>query len=1298
MDMDTSGEEESIPVSVSELNVMDTQNPKLFVVMDPHVRPRYDETIEAIKFKIFCHVSQGTNANTQGALKLTMIGYHPIFQNIRVNTLDRGEIESLEKEISNRILAELTPTGIIVDKTLHVSTIDRQTVKTPIDQIQRKFGGIKSQTELQKAQAILEAKGEWKKISTAMQKWIDEELKMAVAEEDRLKKTYYQNPLNSARVSPQELKYLLQTPRSLRQYKYSIINVLLEVYDPEGNFRQKDKTENENRIHLDVLWNHLRLSESMPFLSLGARVGAMGKPEALTKIWANVDKKLAEKWIFGSSVKNKDLKQPQGLVIRLKGSEASKSNYITINIFKTGTVRFRCVWTKDKMATFRNIELCIEQIATLIHQINEIRVAFATSELKLPIPTKENIVMGAIDTELIFNHVLQHKDILKKIKESTILKEFFSSQQQIKRKPAITRHQTPEGDETEEAAAGKPAKSKISELTLEYKKTGKRFKKTTMKTYSTKKVVTKDTKIQQQTAETSGKILTIFKRNLEYKNTSNIFIKNAKSIQQCNIVYDNVISLIKLVKGKDFVFVPESILTSEEAEGGQVKQGKKGRESNVSNASVRSIPKEKVSPRTLQQSKLQILRDAGVQTNVRSCQKKFQPIIDDGRAPHKTGYSIEVNGQRLICPKESHPNPGYTNKGIPCCFKRDQRDKPRFKQFHLKEEISQVLKDTHLISSRKLIIKTEKILLPGQVGIIPAGNMQRLLDSISNAFYRVGVPQANDKFSFFNAIIPCLTMEPQMLNSKTKQPRVVKVADFIDIISEYLTPAIFKTLQGGLIAQKFKTLGEYKKCLQNGGFYKTAEEEEGGEIKDPNTETLNNAHEAIIHVIDLISRVFNKNIFIINKSKIECLDDTEYDQNKNTIVLMHTFVKSKVIAKTVNPPVNVYEPIFRITKKAVYRFYPNDYPLISTLSTLDKKECSLAPVIEEPTFNVVRSKYFTKVHTPAETIALLTEVKHVKIIEQITNAYNETIYIGIEFLKGHLLIPTLPTGPILHYHIKPYIKKLPPKYIHGPKHVLLRYRNLSKLAPRLLLDPVEQILKYRKVQHPNNKVIAIVLACGGAPVPVRENKPLKTLPISTYNFAIDIDYILRKHQGYDVNIKMQDVIAKQNKMYHQLKYEISTVFNSREAREIKEEVQGIIVERTAFESKYDAIYKIVREIAQGVTIDEANVVDIRELKTFGACSENKSAIDCQRNTFCGFKTAGGCKMKIDKETMEAYISRITIEIIRDTAEQQILNKKLSFEIQTNVNALIKRSNEIILTNIKQVCDWLQLCKIGVHIR
>lgn len=106
------------------------------------------------------------------------------------------------------------------------------------------------------------------------------------------------------------------------------------------------------------------------------------------------------------------------------------------------------------------------------------------------------------------------------------------------------------------------------------------------------------------------------------------------------------------------------------------------------------------------------LKDQGIETNSRSCQKERRPLLvnEDTIVPEGVN-TITYKNKKLMCNKD-YPWPGFTKSGsIPCCFKKIQVSKEAYKNILPSISIEDSIQSENAIESLQNVDTIKKILL-----------------------------------------------------------------------------------------------------------------------------------------------------------------------------------------------------------------------------------------------------------------------------------------------------------------------------------------------------------------------------------------------------------------------------------------------------------------------------------------------------------------------------------------------------------------------------------------------------------
>jgi hypothetical protein len=152
----------------------------------------------------------------------------------------------------------------------------------------------------------------------------------------------------------------------------------------------------------------------------------------------------------------------------------------------------------------------------------------------------------------------------------------------------------------------------------------------------------------------------------------------------------------------------------------------------IKNGAITSKNKQEEKETLQPLTKLKVLKNLGVNLNSKSCQKNRQPMIK--KSPPPESYSIHYEDNILTCQSPDYPFPGYTSQGSPCCFKKDQRDKPNYRRYSGKTLIKKIT-DQEILSRH--LITTEKPLDPYRLGV----NYKILQKIFGKSFLRLGITE-----------------------------------------------------------------------------------------------------------------------------------------------------------------------------------------------------------------------------------------------------------------------------------------------------------------------------------------------------------------------------------------------------------------------------------------------------------------------------------------------------------------------------------------------------------------------------
>lgn len=261
-----------------------------------------------------------------------------------------------------------------------------------------------------------------------------------------------------------------------------------------------------------------------------------------------------------------------------------------------------------------------------------------------------------------------------------------------------------------------------------------------------------------------------FVNNLD-KNVFSLVMKFHKKIKSINLIYipSNVNILIKLIDKPEFLIDADNKIFSIDVSGVSTTTEisviiEKLIESvDISytykpiNNNTRSVNNNK-----LINKELKNLVKKDINIDFVSCQKKRKPVIKNGSdSGSNETYSLTYKGTKFICKDDTYKYPGFTSQNVPCCFKKDQRQKDNYKLL-----IGNQNRSSNSLIINKHIITTDKILQENRLGILP--------ESLTmNNYYRLGVVQ--DTNAFLNALFIKQTIKStNLINLRRICSRILK--------------------------------------------------------------------------------------------------------------------------------------------------------------------------------------------------------------------------------------------------------------------------------------------------------------------------------------------------------------------------------------------------------------------------------------------------------------------------------------------------------------------------------------------
>ena len=223
---------------------------------------------------------------------------------------------------------------------------------------------------------------------------------------------------------------------------------------------------------------------------------------------------------------------------------------------------------------------------------------------------------------------------------------------------------------------------------------------------------------------------------LEKGQNVNIIIKNADYIKNDTIIKNNTIELVNITSFTDIDrimnLLAELLVISKTKKLMEFKN-----EEIVEKKSNSKDKKTKIKP--IIPSK--ILKKAGVDINIVSCQKKRQPsLYDPDIFKSVETYILDYNGKKYVCPNNGYKFPGFTSQKSICCFTKDQRNKDIYKTMINSSE-TDIVSDSFIINKTRLLNNLKSPVLKDRLGALPK-KIQEIF--MTRDIYRFGVDSGDN--------------------------------------------------------------------------------------------------------------------------------------------------------------------------------------------------------------------------------------------------------------------------------------------------------------------------------------------------------------------------------------------------------------------------------------------------------------------------------------------------------------------------------------------------------------------------
>ena len=555
---------------------------------------------------------------------------------------------------------------------------------------------------------------------------------------------------------------------------------------------------------------------------------------------------------------------------------------------------------------------------------------------------------------------------------------------------------------------------------------------------------------------------------------------------------------------------------------------------------------------------------------------------------------------------------GYDKDSIPKCFKVPQLPEPILE---LSSYVKENVKNPHLLSSNELgylynimhVLFNEHIKNPK--GIYLRHGVQQNKSSILTIFFMV-----------------C----KKFYNFASKQ-------QFQEYIFNYLTDDLFKTLNGGFIANTYDSVSNFKET-----------------IKNPNNSIKWS------DVVDLMYRVFKINTLVfdipfIDKTnniddeniKISCNwyinNDLQksFDENENFIILLKRRDAYEIVCLNVNDEkiefvFNKSDPIL----KFCIEYYNQTCKINDEFPDEYKKNYSTSRITAEYLINKLKGTKF--------------DIKYLVI-----NPFNKITFLQ---LSNNALLVVKETGILEDFPTKEsstiYVNELP---------TLNEYIDIIKGINEYLDDDYKySILGLTK--NEKDKIDSVLTNLNYL-VPIKESDVIENdYPILDIRYNNNVDNVLTSDKLDAKRIDYKNENMKLNNDILTIKTHLGKVFaitdlsndNIILVEDLKRKVKDFSPRIEKFNSIYSCLYKIILELQK------------REKESYDS----------------GIITLEQMTLQMEPQRLNFILHHITNEIVNDTNEQLLLNNVIISQIDKN-NIVIPRHSEVIIDNIYEFLDWLK---------
>lgn len=538
--------------------------------------------------------------------------------------------------------------------------------------------------------------------------------------------------------------------------------------------------------------------------------------------------------------------------------------------------------------------------------------------------------------------------------------------------------------------------------------------------------------------------------------------------------------------------------------------------------------------------------------NSRDCQKSMQPTVselnDNSILSLENSYNLNFKNNKFICQNPEYPYPGFTINGNVCCFKKDQRKKPKYIELMF-EELNFLIRPTNTKYKNFPIILKDDVLY-----YIENNDLKQITDeSIVNRIWEhekklnlQNLTQFFKKVVFFNflykkgqkinnTIYPSENMNcpPSYflgfnygypLCFETEPSKISKLTDDFNVSSNYVInqEKKLKPNQLSYLPERIEKL--FKHITINYRPYRVGIIQSHDSFLDSISVILNISKSTLFEtIINTLNE--NESIFkYLNNGEIA--KEFNYDLNNFIKFLNTNLYKSYIyFLEIINL---IYKTEIIIIDKNTDKIlcHPRNLPLDETINFIfilkDNEEYE--PIIflntQNKRINVSNKdkeiiiKFYNFICRPKEFKANIKDIKY-QIIDKLNPSkikyfiFDDNFYLPVEEL----------TGPLVNIPIISEFTKLPDAINIIEQSQSEKYKDLN-------IQIISQIT------DKNKKYVIGLLTSKKYVIPVSKRPIIMNLPIADFNYIEEIKFSNEKDQ----RVKYIDNFEYLKNLYNLFKY------------------------------------------------------------------------------------------------------------------------------------------------------------------